>query len=68
MTSNDDRNRIGVALLVLRVAVFLVMLMWTIDKFVRPDHAASVFEHFYALGGDSPAVMYGIGIAEIALY
>jgi hypothetical protein len=28
--------RVGGALLVLRVTVFLVMVIWTIDKFVRP--------------------------------
>src|SRR5205814_1080474 len=67
MTSNDDRNRVGVALLVLRVTVFLVMLIWTIDKFVRPDHAASVYERFYALRGFSPTMMYLIGTAELPL-
>ena len=67
MTSNDDRNRVGVALLVLRVTVFLVMLIWTIDKFVRPDHAASVYEHFYFLRGLGPTIIYSIGIAELAL-
>jgi hypothetical protein len=51
MNSLDNRNRVGVALLVLRVTVFLVMLIWTIDKFVRPDHAASVYEHFYFCAG-----------------
>ena len=67
MTSFDDRNRVGVALLVLRLTVFLVMVMWTIDKFVRPSHAASVYEHFYFLRGLGPAIMYSIGVAEIAL-
>ena len=67
MTSNDDRNRVGVALLVLRVTVSLVMLIWTIDKFVRPDHAASVYEHFYFLRGLGPTIIYSIGIAELAL-
>jgi hypothetical protein len=63
----DDRKRIGVALLVLRVTVFLVMLIWTIDKFVRPDHAASVYEHFYFLRGLAPAIMYAIGVIELAV-
>jgi len=31
--------------------VFVVMMMWTIDKFVRREHAAGIFEHFYAIGG-----------------
>jgi len=58
MNSLDNRNRIGVALLILRITVFLVMLVWTIDKFVRPAHAASVYEHFYFLRGLGPAVIY----------
>jgi putative oxidoreductase len=67
MNSVNDRNRIGVALLVLRMTVFLVMLIWTIDKFVRPAHAASVYEHFYFLRGLGPAVIYAIGVVELAI-
>jgi putative oxidoreductase len=67
MNSLDDRNRARVALLVLRVTVFLVMLIWTIDKFVRPDHAISVYEHFYFLCGLGPAIIYLIGVAELVL-
>ena len=67
MTSLDDRNRVAVALLVLRLTVFLVMLIWTIDKFVRPDHAASVYEHFYFLRGFGSAIIYAIGMAELVL-
>lgn len=55
------------ALLVLRFTVFLVMLIWTIDKFVRPAHAISVYEHFYFLRGLGPAIIYSIGIAELVL-
>ncbi len=67
MNSLDNRNRVSVTLLVLRIAVFLVMLIWTIDKFVRPSHAISVYEHFYFLGGLGPAIIYSIGIAELLL-
>jgi len=67
MISFDNRDRVGVALLILRVTVFLVMLIWTIDKFVRPAHAASVYEHFYFLPDLSPAIIYSIGIAELLL-
>jgi putative oxidoreductase len=67
MNSFDDRNRIGVALLILRVTVFVVMLVWTIDKFVRPAHSISVYEHFYLLRGLGPVVIYSIGVAELLL-
>ena len=46
-----ESRRIATALLVLRLTIFLVMLIWTIDKFVRPEHAGSVYEHFYFLPG-----------------
>jgi putative oxidoreductase len=67
MNSLNDRNRVGVTLLVLRVTVFLVMLIWTIDKFVRPSHAASVYEHFYFIGGLGPMIVYAIAAAELLL-
>ncbi len=34
-----ESRRIAAALLVLRLTIFFVMLIWTIDKFVRPAHA-----------------------------
>jgi hypothetical protein len=67
MDSLDGRTRVGAALLVLRITVFLVMLIWTIDKFVRPAHAISVYEHFYFLRGLGPAMIYTIGLAELLL-
>jgi uncharacterized iron-regulated membrane protein len=67
MNPPDDRNRVGVALLILRITVFIVMLIWTIDKFIRPAHAASVYEHFYFLRGLGATTIYSIGIAELLL-
>jgi putative oxidoreductase len=67
MNSLNDRNRIDVALLVLRITVFLVMFIWTIDKFVRPEHAVSVYEHFYFLPGLGLTIVYSIGVAELVL-
>lgn len=44
-------SRLPVALFLLRLGVFIVMFMWTIDTLVRPDHAAGVFSNFYQIGG-----------------
>jgi hypothetical protein len=62
-----ESRRIPTALLVLRITVFVVMFVWTIDKFIRPAHAASVYEHFYFLRGFVPAIIYAIGIGEVLL-
>jgi putative oxidoreductase len=43
------------------------MLIWTIDKFVRPAHAISVYEHFYFLPGFGGTIIYVIGVAELLL-
>lgn len=66
LTVTSDR-RISVALLLLRLSIFIVMFMWTLDKFVRPDHAASVFANYYSVDGLSRAVTLTIGALEIAL-
>jgi len=63
----NENARLPSVLLLLRLSVFLVMLMWTLDKFVNPDHAAKVFESFYLLKGFGHAIMYAIGAAEMAL-
>jgi hypothetical protein len=62
-----DRDRIATALLALRLGVFVVMLMWTLDKFVNTAHATRIFENFYGLDDIGPAVMMAVGAAELVL-
>ena len=61
------QHRLPITLLLLRLSVFLVMLMWTIDKFINPGHAAGVYAKFYFLGGLGPSVMYLVGVVELVL-
>ena len=63
---SSDR-RIPVALLLLRLSVFLVMLMWTLDKFVNPDHAAAVYQNFYLISGLSNQMFYIIGAIQLII-
>ena len=63
----DQAERIGWALLALRLSVFLVMLMWTLDKVVNPAHAAGVFEHFYGLSGTGNTTLAVVAAAEFAV-
>ncbi len=60
-------QRLKFSLFGLRLGVFIVMFFWTLDKFVRPDHAASVFEGFYAISSLSGPIMKTIGILELIL-
>lgn len=61
----NQSPRIPIVLLLLRLSVFLVMLIWTIDKFVRPEHAISVFEHFYFVKGVGAAIVYALAAGEL---
>ncbi len=64
---SDYQQRLRLSLLLLRISVFVVMIMWTIDKFINPAHAAKVYEAFYFIGGLSPNVMAVIGGIEIVV-
>ena len=63
----QNESRIANALVFLRLGVFIVMLMWTLDKFVNPAHSAGVFENFYGLSGWGPTVFMIIGALELVL-
>ena len=55
------------SLLMLRLGVFVVMLMWTLDKFVNPAHSGKVFSGFYGIDWLSQNVSYIIGAIELLL-
>ena len=63
----NQPNRIPLVLFLLRVTVFLVMLMWTLDKFVRPQHFTAIFQGFYFVKGVGPSIIYALAIAELLL-
>lgn len=65
--SSKDSTRLALALFLLRVGVFIVMAVWTLDKFIRPEHTAAVFEHYYGLEGLGTMLVYGLATAEAAL-
>lgn len=63
----SDNDRIEWALFLLRLGVFIVFFAWTMDKFVNPEHATKVFEHFYFLGGFGGAIMMGLAVVELVI-
>ncbi len=64
---NNERDRLRLALFLLRVSVFIVMAMWSLDKLVSPEHAAAVFGNFYGIGGMTSGVLLVIGLAQLVL-
>jgi len=63
----DQDKKLQLSLLLLRLSVFLVMFMWTIDKFINPEHAKKVYESFYYIAGLEVVVMYAIGAIEMII-
>lgn len=53
------------ALLALRLGVFIVMIMWTLEKFVNPQHATGIFANFYGVEGLGEAIIFAFGIVEL---
>ncbi len=62
-----EQDRLPLALLALRIGVFIVLLMWTIDKFVNPVHAGKVYTKFYFIAGLDSTAFLIIGAVELAL-
>ena len=47
--NTSEPRRLPLALFFLRLSVFIVFFVWTVDKFVRPSHASTVYQKFYFL-------------------
>ncbi|MEX0960189.1 MAG: MauE/DoxX family redox-associated membrane protein [Burkholderiales bacterium] len=60
-------ERLPVALLTLRLGVFVVFFIWTLDKLLRPEHAVSIFERYYGIAGLGQIAAYAVGFIELAL-
>jgi len=54
-------------LFALRIGIFIVMFMWSIDKFINPNHAAAVFKKYYLIEGLGASVSYILGTLQIFL-
>lgn len=65
--NTDVQNRLQWSLLSLRCGVFIVMVMWTLDKFVNPGHSARIFEHFYGISGSTDTIAYILGALQLLL-
>ena len=67
---NSELNqRLNLALLLLRLGVFVVMGIWALDKFVNPTHTAGVLLNFYSIedvGAGTSYIMGGLQFVVLA--
>lgn len=62
-----DATALRGSLLLLRLGIFVVMVMWTIDKLINPNHAGAVFANFYGLEGTGAAALMMIGLLQLVV-
>lgn len=60
-------NRLAFSLFLLRLGVGIVMIAWSIDKIMNPDHAAKVFSHFYLISGLGSMTFKILGGLQLAV-
>ncbi|MBU3004603.1 hypothetical protein [Paraglaciecola arctica] len=64
---SEVRGRLQWSLLALRLGVFIVMFVWTLDKFFNPGHSIKIFEKFYAISGLGESIAYALGALQLIL-
>ena len=67
MNASNVGGRVPLVLLLLRLGIFVVMLIWTLDKFLSPAHASKVFESFYGISGLGTGIIYGVGVLQLLI-
>ncbi len=66
-TISVPEARLAWSLFGLRIGVFVVLLMWTFNKFLNVDRTAAVFRVFYGVDGLNATASYGIGALQAAV-
>ncbi|WP_339723937.1 hypothetical protein [uncultured Paraglaciecola sp.] len=51
----------------LRLGVFIVMFVWTLDKFINPGHGSKILQHFYGVEGVGESMVYLFGALQLVL-
>lgn len=65
--TQTQQKSLQISLLLLRLGVFIVMFIWTVDKFINPAHSSAIFEKFYAIEGLNEIAVYIMGALQAIL-
>lgn len=60
-------HRVSLVLLLIRLSIFLTMIVWVIDKLVRPERGAAALQAFYSLGGIANELIFGLGVIQLVI-
>jgi hypothetical protein len=62
---NLSSTKLKISLLFTRISIFLVFLVWTLDKILNPEHGSKIFEMFYGLTVTTDVIMV-FGFLQLA--
>lgn len=60
----DFEKRLGIALFALRLGIFIVFLVWGLDKILAPAHNSGMIGHYYGVTV-THGMLAAVGIAEL---
>lgn len=66
-TVSVPKDALAWSLFGLRLGIFVVLAMWTLNKFVNPAGTAAVFQGFYGISGLSEIASFAIGASQGAV-
>ena len=67
LNETNFQNKLQWSLFFLRLGVFIVMFVWTLDKFINPAHTGKVFEHFYGVSMTNHFITYALASIQLLL-
>ena len=67
LMSADLRIRLQRCLFFCRVAVFIVFMVWTLNKLLRPEHGVGIMRNFYLIPGLSEALILAFAVFELVM-
>lgn len=60
-------KRLQISLFLMRIGVFAVLFVWTLDKFLAPEHTARVWAKFYMIDNLGHTMSYAIGSIQMII-
>lgn len=60
-------RQLPLSLLLLRISIFVVFLVWTLDKFYNPAHFSGILTAFYGYDGGNETLTYVAGALQMVL-
>ena len=60
-------TKLTLSLFILRVTVAAFFAVWALEKFIKPESAVAIFDHFYGISNVPVSAVYAIGGVQALL-